>query len=110
MKHSTLTKFWKQKRPSLWEKKRPSLWEKKQELAAPSKYYGDGGTIHGSGTIDIDIDANGHVVMVWFRCRTLPWRVSFLDERGNRSPIGYGSTNNDELPFVTGIEVYDRDR
>jgi hypothetical protein len=84
------------------------LWEKKQELAAPNKFYGDGGTIHHSGTIDIDVDANGHVVEVWFRCRNLPFRVSFLDERGSREPTGYGSTD-EYLPYITGVELhYDR--
>jgi hypothetical protein len=87
-----------------WFKKK-TPWQQKQELASPARYYGNGGTIHHSGTIDIDVDTNGNVVEVWFRCLTLPFRVSFLDERGGREPIGYGSTNNNERPFITGVEV-----
>lgn len=34
-------------------------------------------TIHGSGTIDVQLDPDtGEVVAVWFRCRTLPFTVS----------------------------------
>lgn len=34
-------------------------------------------TIHGSGTIDVQVDEKtGEVVAVWFRCLTLPFRVS----------------------------------
>lgn len=37
----------------------------------------DRGTIHGSGTIDIQVDPDTkEVVAVWFRCRTLPFTVS----------------------------------
>jgi hypothetical protein len=37
------------------------------------------GTIHGSGTIDIQIDPTTHeVVAVWFRCRDLPYRVQMV--------------------------------
>jgi hypothetical protein len=36
-------------------------------------------TIHGSGTIDIQVsDKTGEVVAVWYRCRTLPFRVSMV--------------------------------
>jgi hypothetical protein len=35
------------------------------------------GTIHGSSTIDIQVNPETlEVVAVWFRCRTLPFRVS----------------------------------
>lgn len=87
---------------------RKTIFQKKQELAAPSSYYGNGGTIHHSGTIDIDVDKSGHVIQVWFRCRTLPFRVSFLDEYGDREPTGYGST--DELGSITGVEIYHAER
>jgi hypothetical protein len=36
-------------------------------------------TIHGSGTVDIQISAEtGEIVAVWFRCLPLPYRVSTI--------------------------------
>jgi hypothetical protein len=44
-------------------------------------YYGDGGTIHGTGYLDIEIDpATGEVTAVWFRCLNLPFRTFSRDE------------------------------
>lgn len=43
-------------------------------------------TIHGSGTIDIQTDATGHVVAVWFRCLNLPFTVSEAGP-GREEPI-----------------------
>lgn len=74
----------------------------KQELAAPSRYYGDGGTIHGDGTIDIQV-IDGRVTEVWYRCQILPFRV-FENENYSTS---YGSPGTG-LPFITGVEVLDR--
>ena len=38
-------------------------------------------TIHGSGTIDVQVSAKtGEVVAVWFRCRTLPFTLSTVDD------------------------------
>jgi hypothetical protein len=81
--------------------KRKTIWEKRQEVAAPSRFYGDGGTIHSSGTLDIRVK-DGHVTEVWFRCQQLPFRVHIAGLL-----TGYGSTNNDELPFITGVHLLD---
>lgn len=36
-------------------------------------------TIHGSGAIDVQVsETTGEVIAVWFRCLTLPFRVSTL--------------------------------
>jgi hypothetical protein len=43
-------------------------------------------TIHGSSTIDIQIDSVGRVVAVWFRCRTLPFKVSMVQSTGMDQP------------------------
>ena len=41
-----------------------------------NRYYGDGGTIHGTGHVDVELDpATGEVTAVWFRCLNLPFRV-----------------------------------
>ncbi len=47
-------------------------------------------TIHGSGTIDIQVSAEtGEVVAVWFRCLTLPFQVSTVsgEVRQEQPPI-----------------------
>ena len=47
----------------------------------------DRGTIHDSGTIDIQISAEtGEVVAVWFRCLTLPFQVSTVNGQGREQP------------------------
>jgi len=38
-------------------------------------YYGDGGTIHGTSQLDIEVNELGEVTAVWFRCLNLPFRV-----------------------------------
>lgn len=45
-------------------------------------------TIHGSGTIDIQVSKEtGEVVAAWFRCLTLPFRVSEVnDSQPRESP------------------------
>jgi hypothetical protein len=78
-----------------------SAWDRKQDVAAPSRYYGNGGTIHGSVTIDVRVK-DGHVTEVWYRCQQLPFRV-LIDGLAT----GYGSTD-DNLPAITGVEVFDR--
>ena len=41
-----------------------------------NRYYGDGGTIHGTSRLDIEIDpATGEVTAVWFRCLNLPFEI-----------------------------------
>jgi hypothetical protein len=46
-----------------------------------TRFYGDGGTIHGNTELDVEVDRNGKVVAVWFRCSMLPFRASVVDER-----------------------------
>lgn len=47
-------------------------------------------TIHGSGTVDVQVSAEtGEVVAVWFRCLDLPFRVSTVrgQDRQDQSSI-----------------------
>lgn len=39
-------------------------------------------SIHASGTIDVQVDPDGRVVAVWFRCLNLPFTVSTVDYEG----------------------------
>ena len=79
-------------------------WKAKQKAAKPSRYYGDGGTIHTSTDLDVEVDPKGQVVAVWFRCQPLPFNQSEVDfERSDEMRRMY------ERPSValTGVEVLD---
>lgn len=69
----------------------------KQELAKPGRYYGDGGTIHGTNHVDVCVDELGHVVQVWFRCQMLPFRASYNSGREYHQPKA----------LLTGVEIRD---
>lgn len=78
-------------------------WKAKQKLAGTSRYYGDGGTIHHSGYLDVET-YKGEVVAVWFRCQVLPFKQTEVDaERAREMRRG-----NDYLPGLTGVEVQDQ--
>lgn len=36
-------------------------------------HYGDEGTIHRTGVVNVELDKHGRVVAVWFRCAMLPF-------------------------------------
>ena len=78
-------------------------WKAKQKLAGKSRYYGDGGTWHQSGYLDVET-YKGKVVAVWFRCQVLPFQQTKVDlERATEMSRG-----NEHLPGLTGVEVVDR--
>ena len=61
----------------------------------------DRGTVHGSGTIDIQIDPETReVVAAWFRCRTLPFTVSPGCPPAHQPPIAI--TADEYLENETG--------
>lgn len=39
-------------------------------------HYGDEATVHGNGEVNVEVDAHGRVVAVWFRCALLPFTQS----------------------------------
>lgn len=51
----------------------------KQAVAGESYYYGDGGTIHDSGHVDVET-FQGEVVSVWFRCSLLAFKQNEVEE------------------------------
>ena len=73
-------------------------WRVKQELAAPSRFYGDGGTIHSTGHLDVEVDDNGVVVAVWYRCLTLP----FVQHKSR----GFADNPHSR---ITGVEIFGLD-
>ena len=74
-------------------------WQRKQDLAKPARYYGDGGTIHSSGTVDVEI-SDGQVVAVWFRCQQLAFRQVNLGHDKYNGQVVQGAR-------LTGVEVLD---
>jgi hypothetical protein len=50
-------------------------WNKVQRAfkCRGTRFYGDGGTVHGSTHLDVETH-NGQVVSVWFRCQMLPFK------------------------------------
>jgi hypothetical protein len=40
--------------------------------------YGYDGTIHGTKHLDVEIDEDGEVVSVWFRCCALPFKATVV--------------------------------
>lgn len=76
-------------------------WKAKQKLAGDSRYYGDGGTIHGTRHLHVET-RNGKVVAVWFRCQVLPFQQVEVSQSRARE---MGSMAH--LPEITGVEVRD---
>lgn len=42
--------------------------------------YGNRGTIHHTEHLDVEVDKNGKVVAVWFRCALLPFQQHNVDD------------------------------
>jgi hypothetical protein len=51
----------------------------KRPLAKEELRYGDDGTIHRTGHLDVEVDNYGKVVAVWFRCMPLPFEQSHAE-------------------------------
>lgn len=45
------------------------------------RYYGSDMTIHQNSGLDVEVDKDGKVVAVWFRCQPLPFKQSNADDR-----------------------------
>jgi hypothetical protein len=82
-----------------WQIKHPR-WAAKQQLASPSRYYGDGGTIHHSTDLDVEVH-QGQVIAVWFRCQQLAFQQRDVGpERARGMQHVSGAA-------LTGVEVLD---
>lgn len=86
--------------------KRRLRWRLKQVAAGESRYYGDGGTIHQTGHLDVETH-HGTVVAVWFRCQQLPFQQTEVDgERATEmETLSHGEVREIR---VTGIELRQR--
>lgn len=79
-----------------------SLWVRKNRLAAPARYYGDGGTIHDDGHVSVEVH-DGRVVAVWFRCQQLPFRQHDV----NAARTAEMDATHAETLRLTGVELLD---
>lgn len=66
-------------------------------------YYGDGGTIHGSTEVNVELDKNGKVVSVWFRCMTLPFTQTIVDDQ--RAQDMERCYQQNKIVEIHGIEI-----
>ncbi len=48
----------------------------KRKTVEDENFYGGDKTWHSTGTVDVQLNENGDVVAVWFRCRMLPFTQS----------------------------------
>ena len=49
-------------------------------LGEGPRFYGGDQTIHGNDSLDVEVDKNGRVVAVWFRCSIVPFRQHDVDD------------------------------
>lgn len=73
----------------------------RQKAASPARYYGDGGTIHATGSIDIEI-FEGRVVSVWYRCQLLPFTQRWVTPERAVEMTGHSPRVT-----ITGLNVRD---
>jgi hypothetical protein len=45
------------------------------------RYYGSDMTIHQTTGVDVEVDKDGKVVAVWFRCQPLPFKQADASDR-----------------------------
>lgn len=84
-----------------WSK---TLFQRKQALAKPGRYYGDGGTIHSTGVVNVEVDTNGRVVSVWFRCQPLPFDTTVVTpSRAAEQRRMYEK----DVGRISGVEIVD---
>lgn len=77
-------------------------FERKRAAAGASgnSYYGDGGTIHGTTELSVEVDPETkEVTAVWFRCLNLPFHVWSRPDPARVNPDSE----------IHGIEIRHRD-
>jgi hypothetical protein len=68
-----------------------------------TSYYGDGGTIHNTSEINVELDKNGKVVSVWYRCCLLPFTQRVVDDQ--RAKSMEESYKRNKIPEIRGLEL-----
>lgn len=68
------------------------------------RYYGDGGTIHNTRHVNVEIH-EGKVVAVWFRCAALPFTEHQADD--DRAQDMRRMYQSEQPRLITGIVFKD---
>jgi hypothetical protein len=67
--------------------------------------YGHNGTIHGTNYVDVETNAKGQVVGVWFRCQTLPFVQTGVDSRRAKELLSVYREN--KMPKIHAVVLED---
>lgn len=65
--------------------------------------YGDDKTIHRTTNLNIEMDATGHIVAVWFRCIALPFDVHVANKQ--RAKEMEDMYKRHPMPPITAVVV-----
>jgi hypothetical protein len=77
-------------------------FRRKSKRPINERVYGHDATIHQNESLDVEVDKDGNVVAVWFRCQPLPFRQSdATDTRADEMRRMYGDDLGDDLIAVT---------
>ena len=84
-----------------------SRWNRLQRAAKPGRFYGDGGTIHSSTWVDVEVDRQGRVVAVWFRCQQVPFTDTLVDDtRAAEMDEAFARRTADGVHMPTGTHTH----
>lgn len=67
--------------------------------------YGHNKTIHRTGEVNVELDKDGKVVSVWFRCMALPFTQNVVGD--DRADEMRGMYNRASIRPILAIEVAD---
>ena len=86
---------------------RSNTWKRRSRAAEPDRYYGDGGTIHSTSHIDVEVDSNGDVVALWYRCMQLPFKTTVATpQRAEEMRSAFAHTTTGGIVMPTGEHTY----
>jgi hypothetical protein len=70
-----------------------------------TRVYGHDRTIHRTGEVNVELDKKGNVVSVWYRCQTLPFTQTVVDD--DRATSMTRMYENQPASFIEAIEFKD---
>lgn len=79
--------------------------DKEPEVQDPTglRYYGSDMTIHQTPGLDVETDADGSVVAVWFRCQPLPFKQSHANASRAMNMRRMYSDNPSDAPTIEAV-------
>lgn len=77
---------------------------KRALFPGPVRHYGDDGTIHRTGEVNVELDERGRVVSVWFRCALLPFTQNVV---GKDRAASMRRAYERQIPRITAIDLVD---